>query len=259
MGKVITISLQKGGIGKTTVSGVTAFLLAEMGYKVLAIDFDSQGNLTSLLTRQSIYEFTGKTVLEAMKENRATDFIVEVSEKLHVLPANDYLATISRWLYREYRGVPVRLLDETLEPVRDRYDFIVIDTPPNLGDLTTNALAASDYVVIPYTTDQFTFNALFPFQETIEYVQQKVHPQLQLLGILPRVLDKRAKETNDFIEALDVHFPEKRFESVIYNNAAARRLPMKGFLQNEELGRALKDYQPYVKELLARCQSTIQM
>ncbi|MGN7485338.1 ParA family protein [Priestia megaterium] len=254
MTKVICFSLQKGGVAKTTTTSITAYLLAEMGHKVLAVDFDSQGNLTAILTQQNIYDFTGRTVLEAIKENNAEEYTVKVTDNLHVLPANDYLATISKYLYRDYTGVPVRALEKALESIKDQYDYILIDTPPNLGDLTTNALTASDYVVIPYATDQWTFDALFPFMETVEYVEKNVNKSLKFVGILPRIIDSRVGETKDYLEALDTYLPNKRFETTIKSNAAARRLQMYGFFDNPEVNKAVKQYKPFLKELLERCQ-----
>ena len=145
--KVISFGIQKGGSSKTTTSGVTAHLLSRQ-YKVLAIDMDSQGNLTEFLGRKDVAHFSGQTVLEAMKEGDVTDYIFEITESLHLVPADDLLATFSRWLYNDHRGGDkTKVLYKALQPVLNQYDFIILDTPPALGDLILNSLSASDRVV----------------------------------------------------------------------------------------------------------------
>ena len=100
---IISFGIQKGGSSKTTTSGVTAYLLSQ-DKKVLAIDMDSQGNLTEFLGRKDVAHFSGQTVLKAMKEGDVTDYIFEITESLHLVPADDLLATFSRWLYNDHRG-----------------------------------------------------------------------------------------------------------------------------------------------------------
>ena len=100
---IISFGIQKGGSSKTTTSGVTAYLLSQ-SKKVLAIDMDSQGNLTEFLGRRDVESFSGQTVLEAMQENDVTNYIFEITDNLHLVPADDLLATFSRWLYNESCG-----------------------------------------------------------------------------------------------------------------------------------------------------------
>lgn len=97
MAVTISFGIQKGGVGKTTTTGITAYLLSKL-YRVLAVDFDSQGNLTQFLTQRNIYDFTKHTVLEACKEQDARPYIVRVSHTLNVLPAEDFLAGLPQWL-----------------------------------------------------------------------------------------------------------------------------------------------------------------
>lgn len=121
---VISFGIQKGGSSKTTTSGVTAYLLAKAA-RVLVIDMDSQGNLTEFLGRKDVAYFGGQTVLEAMKDGDVTDYIYEISDNLHMVPADDLLATFSRWLYNEHRGGnKANVLREALKPVMDIYDSI---------------------------------------------------------------------------------------------------------------------------------------
>ncbi|MCP3742744.1 ParA family protein, partial [Rossellomorea sp. BNER] len=129
MAKTITFGIQKGGSSKTTTSGIVSYLLAQDGYKVLAVDMDSQGNLTDLLTQKDLSFFEGKTILEAFKENNAEKYIYNVSENIDILPSDDFLATLAKFLYRDYEREQNKdinfLLKETLAPIKDRYDFII--------------------------------------------------------------------------------------------------------------------------------------
>ena len=185
MAKVITFGIQKGGSAKTTSAGIVSYLLS-LRHKVLACDMDSQGNLTELLMQRNIYDFHGRTILEAMKQKDARPYIHPVTDTLDMLTAEDLLATFPRYLYQEYRGGnPAYVLRDTLQPVMSQYDFIVIDTPPALGDQTINALAASDGVVILYETSKFAYSALERFVETVVHCQEKLNPKLEVYGILP--------------------------------------------------------------------------
>ena len=145
MAKVITFGIQKGGVGKSTTSGIISYLLANDGYKTLVVDMDSQGNVTDLLTNLEPDEFAGQTILEAFEEENIKPYIYKVTENLHVVPADDYLATLARLLYTNYKNRNISLaLNDLLEPIKDEYDFIIIDTPPSLSEPMVNAVCSSD-------------------------------------------------------------------------------------------------------------------
>ncbi len=251
MAKVISISVQKGGSGKTTSAGVVSYLLSQQ-FKVLAVDLDSQGNLTELLTQRDIYDFHGETVLEAMQSRDAKRYIHQVTDSLHMLTADDLLATFSRWLYMEYKGNRSLVLRETLASVKDSYDYIIIDTPPALGDHTINALSASDSVVVMFETSKFCYSALGRFMETVHHVQNMVNPELRVAGILRAIIDKRRIDSKALSELVEEEYPELVFENVITRKAATGRLSIQGFNDNPELGDAVEQYRDVVKELLQR-------
>lgn len=250
MAKVITFSIQKGGCGKSTTTGVVAHLLSKK-YRVLAIDLDSQGNLTELLTQRDIYDFHGETVLEAIKEQNAVPYIHSISKDLDMMTAEDHLATLPRWLYTEYRGNKALALKNTLETVKDTYDYILIDTPPALGDQTVNALCASDYVVALCEPSQFAYSALGRFLETVGHAQN-VNPGLQLVGILVSLLDKRRSDNRAFLELIQEEYPELVFETIISRKASTGRLSTQGFGNNPELSDAVESFKGFVEELLTR-------
>lgn len=249
-GKVITFSLQKGGVGKTTTSTLAAYLLSEAGYRVLAIDMDSQGNMTQIISdTDDLSIFKGQTILEAMQQNELKPYIRIASETLHYVPADDFLVLLS-----EYAGQIPRheLLIAALVGVLDQYDFVVIDTPPNLGAQTLNALMASDYVVVMFETAKLAYNAIPRFLETIESVKSMGNEQLKVLGVLATLSDARRSDNKELLELIKEDYPELLFETVISRKAAVGRLPVYGLYQNPEIKAATEQHNTFIKELIER-------
>lgn len=250
--KIISFGIQKGGSSKTTTSGVVAHLLSKTA-KVLIIDMDSQGNLTEFLTGRDVVDFSSRTILEAMQEQDARSYIYKVTDTLHLIAADDLLATFSRWLYTDYRhGDRALVLHETLKTVKDDYDYIILDTPPALGDLTINSLAASDYVVTMFEASIFCYSALGRFLETCWHVRERANPNLAVAGILRGLIDARRTDNKALIAKVEEVYGEMCFETVLRRNAAAGRLPITGFENNNELDQAVAQYEEFLKELLAR-------
>lgn len=257
MATTIAFSIQKGGSGKTTSSGIIAYMLSQQ-YKVLAIDLDSQGNLTELLTQSDIYDFSGHTVLEAMQSQTADGYIHPLTENLHIMTAEDHLATFSRWLYREYerkaKKNPSLILKNTLANIQNKYDFIIIDTPPALGDQTINALSASNAVVIMFESSKFCYSALERFMETVQVAQQMVNPDLKVAGILPVMIDSRRSDNKALIDLVKEQYGDLVFNTIITRKAATGRLAIHGFFGNPEIKQAIAQYEDFLKELLDRVQ-----
>lgn len=258
MAKVISFGIQKGGSSKTTTSGVVAYLLSQQ-YRVLAIDMDSQGNLTELLTQRDIYDFHGKTILEALQNRDANGYIYQVTDNLHLIGAEDHLATFPRWLYGNYHGNRALVMAETLASVRDKYDFIIIDTPPALGDQTMNALAASDYVVAMFEASKFCYSALSRFLESCVHVQAQVNPDLKIAGILRGLIDARRTDNKALIDLVQDEYGDLCFNTILIRNAAAGRLSINGLFDNSEINAATMHYKLFVKELLERVGETVQV
>lgn len=266
--KVITFGLQKGGAAKTTTCAATAYILSQR-YRVLAVDMDSQGNLTELMMQRDIYDFRGRTVLEALKEKNAEKYIHPCLENLDMLTATSMLATFSRYLFDEYKGTLIRqsrsgmiqgdirnklntVLSETLEPVKSRYDFILIDTPPALGELTINALTASDGVVVVFKPSRFSTSALSAFFETIEVTKQRINPSLRVLGILPTLADTRRYHVTSYLDVIRDVYKDLVFNTIIKDKAATERLADNGFEDNDEIQEAIEQFVPFVQEVLER-------
>lgn len=256
MGITISFGIQKGGVGKTTTTAITAHLLSR-DYKVLAVDFDSQGNLSGFLTQRNIYDFTGRTVLEAVKAEDARPFIHEVSDSLHLLPAEDLLATFTRYLYRDgYRGKVEQLLRATLDTVKADYDFILIDLPPNLGEQTINGLTASDYAVVMLQSEPFCLDALDRYMETLMEIQKHTNPDIQVAGILTSMLDSRTSIDASILEQARREYGGVVFDSVIRRRSRIKEYSLTGFQHQTRADKeALDPYMSFVKELLQRVQA----
>jgi chromosome partitioning protein len=253
MGHIISIGMGKGGVGKTTTCAVICDLLGESGYKVLGVDFDSQGNFTQMVTRQSLFDFEDRTILEAMKSLNPFPYIHQVSENLHLIPADDYLALLSKYLYREYEGHPFLLLTETLKPVKDRYDFIIIDLPPNLGDHTLNGLAASDFSLAVFQPEPFCFDGLIRYEETVELIQEEINPKMKFLGIITSMMDSVAVLDETIYQKAKQKYPHLLFDSVIKRRVKIKEYSITGIKKNTAADRTiLKSYIGVVKELINR-------
>lgn len=248
----IAFGVQKGGVGKTTTAGVTAWLLAKR-FKVLGIDFDSQGNLTQLLTQKKLSQFEDQTILEAIQQGKPESYVCNVKGNLDIIPADDYLATLPRWLYREYDREPVKALRNTLTKIEDQYDFVVMDLPPNLGELTTNGFIAADYVVAILQSEPFCFDAIPRFIETLEFAQEKVHPGLRLAGILITMVPARGAIDKAITNQARARYGDLVFENVINRRGRLKEFSRVGIQGNTIQDRtALQPYTLFVKELLNR-------
>jgi chromosome partitioning protein len=255
MAKVITFGIQKGGVGKSTTSGIISYLLANEGYHVLVVDMDSQGNVTDLLTNMEPDEFAGQTILEAFEEENVRPYIHKVTENLDVVPADDYLATLSRLLYTssKYKGRNISLaLSELLDPVKDQYDFIIIDTPPSLSEPMVNAVCSSDYVVVLAESSKWAFTAIPRFMETVQYAKENVNPKVELLGILRTMNDVRRADSKAFVELIGDQYPNLVFDTVIRRKAATGRIAIDGLFENKEIRSALEQYFLFYEEFKSR-------
>lgn len=248
---VISFSLQKGGVGKTTTSTLAAFLLSQKGYRVLAIDMDSQANMTQVLSdSDDVKQFKGTTIREAMldRENFKS-YIRIVNDHLHYVPADDYVVLLS-----DYQGEVPRdeLLIAALVNVLDEYDFVIIDTPPNLGTQTLNALMASDHVVVMFETAKYAYNAIDRFLETINSVRKYGNEELNILGILATLSDARRNDNKELLELVKEEYGDLVFNTVIPRRAAIGRVPVYGLYDNPELKAATEHHAKFIEEVLTR-------
>lgn len=189
----IAFGIQKGGQGKTLSAVVIAELLALSGYKVLVIDLDSQGNATQMLTLEDVYKYSGETIFEAMKEGDIKPYIKQVKENLHFVPAEDMLAGFPRYIYTNNISFPMRVLMQTVSPIDIEYDFILLDCPPNMGDIVLNAVICADYLIIPFELGGFSLDALSRYMSFVDGVRIRNEQAAEVLGILFTLKDNRSK------------------------------------------------------------------
>ncbi|SDY83121.1 ParA family protein [Thermoactinomyces sp. DSM 45892] len=253
MGHIISFGMGKGGVGKTSTCAIISDLLANAGYKVLAIDFDSQGNLTQMITRKSLFDFEERTILEALKEKNALPYIHAISDNFHLIPADDFLAYLSKYIYRDYSGNPMTLLAETIQPLKDAYDFITIDLPPNLGDHTLNGLAASDFSIAVFQPEPFCYDGLLRYEETVELVQEQINQNMNFLGVIVSMMDSIATIDEAIYQKACKQFGEKMFTTVIKRRVRIKEFSITGIQKAVTRDQAtLQPYISLVKELLDR-------
>jgi len=256
MAYTLMVGNQKGGVAKTVTSAIIGYLLRAK-YRVLLVDLDPQGSLTEMYTGKPIrdYRLEGYEGIKfAMEDEDVRQHILRLNDNLDLAHSDEDLGAISQHIWSKPVREPRLILRRTLAHVADRYDFIVIDTPPNLGDLLTNAFNASDGVVALFDCASFTYSALFSFFETLEGVRNISNPGLHPLGILCTLLEVRRSDMQDYLQLIKEH--EKLgplcFDTVIRRSAATGRLSYAGFFDNPEVDKAVAQYKPFMRELMAR-------
>lgn len=252
MSTVISVTNQKGGVGKTTTAVNLAYYLAKSGRSTLLIDFDPQGNATSglgidkqKLERTMVDVITGGASIH--------DIVLKTNYKnLFVAPTVPALANTEVELAQaEHRFSRLR---QAIESNDVQYEFVIIDSPPSLSLLTVNGLIAAKYVLLPVQAEFYALEGLGQLLETMKLVRKAMNPTLELLGVLPTMLDSRTSLSTQVHEEIKKHFPGKVFSTTIPRNIRLAEAPSHGLPIGayEKFSKGARAYKALAKEVIDR-------
>jgi chromosome partitioning protein len=245
--RVIAFANQKGGVAKTTSTLNLAVALAEQGLAVLAIDLDPQGNLT--MSQGLNPDTIERSMYDVIVHRLPIDEVVHKGETDLAVSSIDLAGAelaLSSLIGRE------RALEKALVPVKHRYDWVLIDTPPSLGLLTINALAASDGVIVPVQCEYLSLRGLVQLENTLGMIRENLNPDVEIQGILPTMYDGRTLHSREAVEILQENFGELVFKTWIRKTVRYAEAPVKGVsvLKYDPTGTAAEAYRELAKEVV---------
>ena len=252
MGKIISFSNQKGGVGKTTSAVNVAASLGVLGHKVLLIDLDPQGNATSGvgISKKSLKYSINDVLLGDVSASDAT--IVTEFNNLSVIPANIALAGAEYNLYQD--GGTESIMKEALAPIKGKYDYIIIDCPPSLSMLTVNAMVASDGVIIPMQCEFYALEGLSQLTVTINKIKSNFNSNLNITGILITMYNSRLLLSLQVINELNKHYSDKLFRTHVSRGVKVSEAPGFGMpvYYHDKRSKGANEYLAIAKELASR-------
>lgn len=252
MAKVITVTNQKGGVGKTTTSINLSFYLAKAGKKTLLIDFDPQGNASSGLGIDK--NDLDRTMCDVMlDECQLKDVIVANKvKKLYVAPTIPELANVEVQMAEMENKFTI--LKRAINTVEDDYDYIIIDSPPSLSLLTVNGMIAADYLLIPVQTEFYALEGVSQLLKSMKLVRDAMNPDLELLGVLATMYDRRTVLSSQVLAEVKKFFKEKVFDTTIPRNVRLAEAPSHGVAigQYDRFSKGAKAYKALAEEVMER-------
>lgn len=246
----IVFAIQKGGVGKSSSTVAVAEVLAATGYKVLVVDFDSQGDSTKMLTQNSIYKYTGHTIMEAVQTGNADPYIINVKEGLDLIPAEDRLAAFSRYIYTSKVANPYAVLKRTLDTVEDRYDVVLVDVGPTLGDHMINAIVYADRIFVPVDTGDLAMDAMVRFIEFVDETRAEGHTNAVIDGILLTMRDGRStRYERDISAGIRETYGDLVFKTEIHRRVKIKEMSSVGI---DIIEPAMDDYIALTEEIIEK-------
>jgi chromosome partitioning protein len=252
MGKIIAITNQKGGVGKTTTAINLGASFGVLEYKTLIIDADPQANATSGVgfdprnVQKSIYD-------SLVNETDARELILETENpNLDIIPAHiDLVGAELEMINMPNRELKLR---QSLEGIKDDYDFILIDCSPSLGLITVNALTAADSVIIPVQCEYFALEGLGKLLNTIKIVQSRLNTELDIEGIVLTMYDTRLRLANQVVDEVKTHFQELVFNTIIHRNTRLGEAPSFGetIIMHDATCKGSINYLNFAREVLQK-------
>ncbi len=252
MADVIALANQKGGVAKTTTTLNLGVALREAGHRVLVIDLDPQGNLT--MSQGMNPDAIERSMFDVLVHR------IPISDVIHSVEVDIAVASIdlagaelalSALIGRE------RALEKALVEVRDRYDYVLIDTPPSLGLLTINAFVAANGVIVPVQCEYLSLRGLVQLENTLAMVRENLNPTVRVQGIVPTMYDGRTLHAREAIEILEEHFGDLVYDTRIRKTVRYAEAPVKGssVLKYDPSGPAAQAYRDLAKEVLDGAQA----
>jgi len=252
MGRVISFANQKGGVAKTTTTLNLGVALAEQSLKVLLIDLDPQGNLT--MSQGLNPDTIERSMFDVLVHRLPIQEVVHHTEVDLAVSSIDLAGAelaLSSMIGRE------RALEKAIAPVRENYDYVLIDTPPSLGLLTINALVASNGVIVPVQCEYLSLRGLVQLENTLSMIRENLNPDVGIEGILPTMYDKRTLHSREAVEILQENFGDLVFDTKIRKTVRYAEAPVKGtsVLKYDPSGKAAEAYRQLAKEVLDGAQA----
>jgi chromosome partitioning protein len=252
MGRVISFANQKGGVAKTTTTLNLGVALAEQNLRVLLVDLDPQGNLT--MSQGLNPDTIERSMFDVLVHRLPIQEVVHHAEVDLAVSSIDLAGAelaLSSMIGRE------RALEKALAPVRDSYDYVLIDTPPSLGLLTINALVASNGVIVPVQCEYLSLRGLVQLENTLSMIRENLNPEVGIEGILPTMYDSRTLHSREAVEILQENFGDLVFDTKIKKTVRYAEAPVKGtsVLKYEPSGSAAQAYRDLAKEVLNGAQA----
>ncbi len=247
LGRVIAFANQKGGVAKTTTALNLGVAFAEQGMNVLLVDLDPQGNLT--MSQGLNPDSIERSMFDVLVHR------VPITEVIHQMEVDLAVSSIdlagaelalSSMIGRE------RALEKALAPVKDNYNYVLIDTPPSLGLLTINALVAAHGVIVPVQCEYLSLRGLVQLENTLTMIRENLNPEVGIQGILPTMYDKRTLHSREAVEILEENFGNLVFGTKIRKTIRSDEAPVKGssVLKYDPTGSAAEAYRELAKEVL---------